>query len=471
MTSRELKRLNHYPEFSTDNSIADIITFINTGGVPAGLNAQQTARYVQRFGPGSGFVVVPNPNRLFYNPNANINVEVVKPTDRQARIQVVYNDIQRGLGTGLNAFYHQVAMSYLNITKRLTDEFLRRQGDYLVARTPRKLVNKPILTRVPNERWGVDLIDMRAYPAVGNQNRRYIFTAVDFFSGKVFARSITNKRNSVANPTLSNAINDICVNEANTFPHIIQGDGEFSAGAFRDWCNANNVELIRTTSYTPTSNGKIERVNREVRKKIKAGFIRNNDNQFRWNQQLNDYIRNINNQQSSITHFTPNQLWSQGYNPHPPGYPQIPGPVLLDDNMNANLRQQHQDRNINIQAQKAVAMGRPPRVFQLGDLVRVNVALYSNLTRKAKKENIGWNRMAVHFTPQIVTVSRVYRYPPNASKRDEYELTNLAGEVLRLGAAPRRFFGNELIAVPANHVPTNVAPMTIHRADQINRLV
>lgn len=469
MTSRELKRLNNYPEFRTDGDIDDIIDFVANNVLPAGLNARRTARYNRKFGAGSGFVVRNNNTRLFYKPNPDIDIEVIKPTNRQARIQAVFNDVRRGLGTGLGAFYHQIAMSYLNIPKTLTDEFLRQQGDYLVARVPRKLVNKPILTRVPNERWGVDLINMETYTSIQNHFRRYILTVVDYFSGKVFARALRNRNNNAVNPTLSNAINDICVNEAQTFPHTIQGDGEFTAGAFRAWCNANNIEFIKTTSYTPTSNGKVERMNREIRKKIKAGFIRQNN--LVWNAvgQLQSYVENINNQQSSVTHFTPNQLWTQGYNPHPQGHP-IPPRTPLNDNMNMNERQQHQDRNINDRATQLVSKGRPPPLFQVGDLVRVKVSLYSNRMRRARENNIGWNQMAVHYTPQILTVAQAFHYPPPFVRRDEYILQGLGGAIVMRGGAPRRFFGNELIAVPAVNVQTNVQPMTIHRADQINRL-
>ena len=119
-----------------------------------------------------------NYTKVFYTPNPEIDSEVIKPTNRQARIQAVFNDVRRGLGTGLGAFYHQIAMSYLNIPKTLTDEFLRQQGDYLVARVPRKLVNKPILTRVPTERWGVDLINMDTYTSIQNPFRRYLLTLV-----------------------------------------------------------------------------------------------------------------------------------------------------------------------------------------------------------------------------------------------------------------------------------------------------
>ena len=105
---------------------------------------------------------------------------------------------------------------------------------------------------------------MSQYVSVPNLRRRYIMTIVDYFSGKVWARAITNRNNNPANPTLSNAINDVCVNEAHTFPHIVQVDNEFSAGSFLTWCTNHNVLLIATSPYTPNSNGKVERMNREI---------------------------------------------------------------------------------------------------------------------------------------------------------------------------------------------------------------
>ena len=469
MTSTQLKRLNHYPEFRNDNSIDGIIQFITNGIIPAGLNVRQTERFNEKFGANSGFVVR-NGNRLFYNPNPNIDLEVIRPNDRMARIQAVYDDIQRGLGVGLGAFYQQIAMSYLNIPKTMTDRFLRRQGDYLVTKIPYKLVNRPITSRVPNERWGVDLINMEAYPPVGNANRQYILTAVDYFSGKVFARGILNRNNNADNPTLSNAINDICVNDAqNTFPHIIQGDGEFAVGAFRIWCNNNDVQFIKTTSYTPNSNGKVERVNREVRKKIKAGFVRNNNHN--WNANLQDYIRNINNQQNSRTKMTPNQLWTAGYNPHLNPNQPIPPIQNRNDNFNVQQRHDYQEAMIDNRARLAVSLGRPPNRFQNGDLVRLKVTIGSNRMRQARENNIGWNRIAVHYTPQVFRVVNAFHYPPNFTRRDEYTLQNLNGVMLMSGAVPRRFFGSEMVLVPPNYVDTHVQPLTIHRADQMNRLV
>jgi hypothetical protein len=470
MTSRELKRLNHYPEFKTNNGIDSIINFIQNGINPANLNARQIARFNTKFGAGSGFVVnVVNGNHtLFYNPNANINLEVVRPTQRDNVIQSIYDDIQRGLGTGLGQFYHQIAMSYLNIPKTLTDDFLRKQGDYIVAKIPYKLVNKPITSKVPNERWGVDLINMNAYNIPGvNGNKQFILTVVDYFSGKVFARALNNNQNSVARPSISNAINDICVNEAHTFPHIIQADSEFSVGAFLQWCNLNNIQLIKTTSYTPVSNGKVERMNREIRKKIKAGVIRNNNSA--WFHDLQDYILNINNQQSSRNGLTPNQLWTVGYNPHPANH--IVAPLVqLHDNMNTQQKQSYNESFIDNRARHTVGLGRPPRVFQNGDFVRIKLLVINNRMREVRERSLGWNKVAVHYTPQIYQVVQAIHHPANFVRRDEYHLRDNNGNVLMSGIVPKSFFGNDLALVPPNSVATNINPESTGRAIQLNRL-
>ena len=52
-------------------------------------------------------------------------------------------------------------------------------------------------------------------------------------------------------------------------------------------------------------------MNRELRKKIRAGFIKHDN--LEWSKYLNDYCDNINSQRSSTTGYTPNQLWTPKY--------------------------------------------------------------------------------------------------------------------------------------------------------------
>jgi transposase InsO family protein len=57
-----------------------------------------------------------------------------------------------------------------------------------------------------------------------------------------------------------------------------------------DFCNNNNIQQILSSSHHPSTNGKVERNYREIRKKIKTGYIRQNSNT--WNvSMLSDYTK------------------------------------------------------------------------------------------------------------------------------------------------------------------------------------
>ena len=122
---RDLKRINAYPEFRAAAGIDAVRAAVVAGLAPAGTPGQQ-ARFNAKFLNGLWVVtnaLLPAPlqnhgvSRLRYRPNAGINLLVAYPDEKQASMTLVYNDIRRGLGVGLQAFYQQVAMSYLNIKK------------------------------------------------------------------------------------------------------------------------------------------------------------------------------------------------------------------------------------------------------------------------------------------------------------------------------------------------------------------
>jgi hypothetical protein len=120
MATQEIKRINAYK--MTNNDINDAIAFINSGYVlfPAGMNARQRARFNQKFGLGTGFIVANG--ELTYNPNPNINLPVARPAQIPNILQNIYDLDNEGLGKGLETFYKSVSSQYLNIQKVLTDE-------------------------------------------------------------------------------------------------------------------------------------------------------------------------------------------------------------------------------------------------------------------------------------------------------------------------------------------------------------
>ena len=95
-----------------------------------------------------------------------------------------------------------------------------KSSDYQVQRLPiNKVINSPVVPATCNSIWGCDLIDMTNFPGILNQNRQYIFVAVDYWSGRIFARGITNRENNDKIPTLTNALHDIIHNNAGgTYP-------------------------------------------------------------------------------------------------------------------------------------------------------------------------------------------------------------------------------------------------------------
>jgi transposase InsO family protein len=170
----------------------------------------------------------------------------------------------------------------------------------------------------------MDLIDMSHGP-LANRTYRYILTVIDYFSGYVWARVLTNKTPASVQANLNNIITSpYPAGSSNTYPHILQTDNgtEFSNAVLAAYTTQHQIRHIFTTSYSPESNGKVERANHEIRKKIKAGNIRRNDHA--WLNHLPAYIDNINSQMNAKSKMTAKQLWSPGYNAGPAIPPPLP---------------------------------------------------------------------------------------------------------------------------------------------------
>ena len=169
-----LRKLQEYPELTSDDGIDNVMYYVDSisRGVepayPPGLNIRQKRKFIHRYHQNFEIEL---PNRLFYRPpvvnqaNPRVNLEVIRPANIGATLQNLYDDDRQGLGVGLNLFYSKVASQYLGINKRVCIDFLKSQGDYQLTRKPRKIVNKPLLAKCPNEKWEIDLMHLDQYGA------------------------------------------------------------------------------------------------------------------------------------------------------------------------------------------------------------------------------------------------------------------------------------------------------------------
>ena len=204
------------------------------------------------------------------------------------KLNEIYNDPNLGLGLGIVSFYNIVKNKYIGIIRDDVEKFLKNQTVYQITKEPRKGINKPIITTYPNERWAIDLVDMKIYEKQNN-GYKYILTCIDYFTKYVWTEPLKDTQSlSVKNAMIK--ISD----ESNTKPKIIQADnGPEFKGEFSDWTHNNKIDLIKTLSYSPTSNGLIENYNKQLRKMIREGTIRYNS--LNWFNHLNEYTNNHNN--------------------------------------------------------------------------------------------------------------------------------------------------------------------------------
>jgi len=124
-----------------------------------------------------------------------------------------------------------------------------------------------------------------------------------------------------------------------------------------------------------------------------------------------------------------------------------------------------------------LAQGRSPTLFQVGDLVRINLLALSERMRELKEEG-RVNKLAVYYTPEIFRVARVILAPPNATVRTRYIIQDDTGANEMRGRQPRLFFASELILQqPARagvgpnrrqYVQTSISPADMQRALQLN---
>jgi IS30 family transposase len=104
----------------------------------------------------------------------------------------VFDNDENAIGKGVVNFYKYICTKYVGVTRKEVSAFLATKGKYQMTQDINKRVNKPIISKFPNQIWGIDLIDMNEQIR-SNHGWRYIVTIVDIFSRKVFLTKLKYK--------------------------------------------------------------------------------------------------------------------------------------------------------------------------------------------------------------------------------------------------------------------------------------
>jgi hypothetical protein len=123
---------------------------------------------------------------------------------------------------------------------------------------------------------------------------------------------------------------------------------------------------------------------------------------------------------------------------------------------------------VKVLLDKYAAASSVARRFQVNDNVRIRLETMSTPMRERRKSEFGLNLNAIHFTPEVYTVTNVRNFP--GIRPPEYNVADPAGNVIQSGATPKRFFGSDLLHVPAVNVNPSIHPASTQRANTLNRL-
>ena len=387
------------------------------------------------------------PFRLFYSPKTiedherygrpRMRLLVTYPEEHTKFLRGIYDDEKRGLGIGIQQFYYQVCMHYLGITRQECEEFLTRQGGYQLTRGQHmRGLNRPASAKVPNERWEIDCTDVIKYgvnPKRDTQDSEYnirqhndtykkhdkgkkvagrsytsILVAVDVFSGYCWAEPLHTKNSYYIAEAFKQIISD-----ARTYPRIVQCDGgsefqgdfatlvaQLNAHGFPG-CEKHKCSILNTIPHSPTSNAMVERMNQEIRGRIREGFVRHND--LEWTKFLQDYVYNINHQKHSRNNYTPALLWTPGYaDKKKREEPRIDLGTHEDNAPVSRIQEAMQAKNSRIITRQADEI--PTHVFRKGDVVRIALSAYMPEVRARAKADLENKYNAIRWSANLYQV-------------------------------------------------------------------
>ena len=197
------------------------------------------------------------------------NYEIVPRSGIKYLLETLYKDNLIGMGKGIESLYNTITdMGYLGVAKKDVSEYLKSMPEYQMQREiTTHTISRPIIVQIrePNQRWAIDLVEVQRF-AKNNDNHKYIFTCIDYFSRYAWAEPLKSKKPQDIVDAL-----DTIVLRVGGYPKMIQMDngGEFK-GAFKKYLSDHDVKKIYTQAHTPQSNGLIERFNKSLRRLINA---------------------------------------------------------------------------------------------------------------------------------------------------------------------------------------------------------
>jgi len=386
-------------------------------------------------------------NKILYQP---LNLEVVEFDEKENKLKELFNTDDNVVGKGIYGLFKYLQSKYIGFTRNDIQAFMEANSNYQM-RQPLSSgrINKPIVSKFPNQLWACDLIDMEAF-STNNYKWRYILNVVDIFSRKLWIAKLKRKEAI----DVKNAFEDICNRAGVKCDFLINDNGGEFLGEFKEFCQANDIKQRFTRSYSPQANGVVERANKDIRKIIKSYLIENNN--LRWYNILNIIEENKNSSYHTAIKNIPNNVWVANKNKI--AQRNLPETFAVTPQLKARI-------NIVKKALKQIKQFKETDNFQVDDVVRVKMSsIFANVRRAVKAKDS--KNIVITYTPELFRINKVI-VPKGVLERKRYTLENEDGRLLTKNDTVVQFYASELLLWDGGNNDTEI---TMDRALQLNKV-
>lgn len=252
----------------SDNLYDSILNYWNTGTRPV-LSTNALRKFITL---ANKYVF--NNNKLYMDIKSKTlntrskQLELIPPRDRDNKLQQLYDD-PLTMHNGRDSLYYKVISRYLNISRNYVFDWLKKQERYQIhVLKPREKWLRPEEVKNIGEKLMIDLIDLSGISGYNDQHK-WVITAIDVFSKRAWARSMTQKTMDRVVVKLRVILRDY-LNITGKYPDVIASDNgvEFKNTEVRDFLAPLGIEQFFGMTYLPQQQGNIERFNRTIKNQI-----------------------------------------------------------------------------------------------------------------------------------------------------------------------------------------------------------
>ena len=202
---------------------------------------------------------------------------------------------------GRDKLYQIARAKGLSVSRRGVMHWLKGQElNQVYVPTKKNREIQPTVLKEPFLQVGVDLMDMQNF---ADGDYKYILTATDLFSKKLYAQPLKNKKG----PTVAKAMAKVLDSSGSKIRAIRSDRGsEFVDASFKRLLKGRDVHQVFSLAGKPWSNGGIERANgtlkRLLMKSMKHGRKKS------WTKDLQTLVNNYNRAVNDVTQKTPDDV-------------------------------------------------------------------------------------------------------------------------------------------------------------------